>query len=502
MNIFYSLFLLVCLLSNILSHLEIKYIVDPTDNDNKSYFIYNSFSINLKKEGEIVFIGPYNIPGDLLKFINENEDFNLLINLGTLPKFYRDYYQHLSHQQKTNYMSDEVLLDSPIGYFYYSQKFSPLNNEKYSRWRNFFDLFSHTFKIALNPMLDRSSFISPYPDKVFFFDNNERACSDHLDGIKEIFPKFIWESFTQDIDYHEFVSSDYKTIKISFDTSSNLKEIKIQIKVIYKADFDYIRQLRIKKDLNPILLFPKNIEKKLTSFRYFKGNHWNFDNYEYINELNIENQQELKTLSIVDLVPWTLDLIYSSIKLEYSLSSPETNITNIIDFNPKLLEHIPLEQKDQLFTLSFIEGIEKQNPVVPYTYESRRNTRVIFKLNSTNLKQENLFTKINIKIHYQLRKRLINFESFDNEMEYGFKYPCGLIEINNNYLPTSHIYYNMHFVDNTMPFNIIAFSWVVYGFIFIQILNLFLGNRGQFAKSIWQRIKDRFMAKWGFLFGR
>ena len=52
-------------------------------------------------------------------------------------------------------------------------------------------------------------------------------------------------------------------------------------------------------------------------------------------------------------------------------------------------------------------------------------------------------------------------------------------------------------VDVTMPFNIISLSWFVYGFTLVQILKLFLGKSK--SKGVLESIKDRFVAKWGWL---
>ena len=91
----------------------------------------------------------------------------------------------------------------------------------------------------------------------------------------------------------------------------------------------------------------------------------------------------------------------------------------------------------------------------------------------------------------------MNFESIYNPQEFGFTFPCGIIIIDNKYTITNHIYYNMPNVDVTMPFDIISLSWFVYGFMIVQILNIFLGKTK--AKGILEAIKDRFVAKWGWI---
>ena len=53
-------------------------------------------------------------------------------------------------------------------------------------------------------------------------------------------------------------------------------------------------------------------------------------------------------------------------------------------------------------------------------------------------------------------------------------------------------------IDITMPFNYISVTWVVFGFMLVQILNIYLGKA---SGGIFQTLKERFLAKWGFLFG-
>ena len=52
-------------------------------------------------------------------------------------------------------------------------------------------------------------------------------------------------------------------------------------------------------------------------------------------------------------------------------------------------------------------------------------------------------------------------------------------------------------VDVTMPFNIISLSWFVYGFTLVQILKIFLGKTK--GKGMLESLKDRFVAKWGWV---
>ena len=101
-------------------------------------------------------------------------------------------------------------------------------------------------------------------------------------------------------------------------------------------------------------------------------------------------------------------------------------------------------------------------------------------------------------INFELRKTMQNFESIDNDEEFGFTFPSGLILFGNNFTITNTIFYNMPNIDVTMPFNLISVTWVVFGFMFVQILNIFLGKK---QGGILQTLKERFLAKWGFLLG-
>ena len=156
-----------------------------------------------------------------------------------------------------------------------------------------------------------------------------------------------------------------------------------------------------------------------------------------------------------------------------------------------LIRNLGVEEMINYFNISFTDKIEDKYPDNPFTYEKKTSSQLNIKYFG-GLKD---FDKIEIEI--TLRKQLMNFESIYNPQEFGFTFPSGVIIIGNEYTVTNHIYYNMPNVDVTMPFNIISLSWFVYGFMLVQIIKIFLGKSK--GKSVLESIKDRFVAKWGWL---
>ena len=157
----------------------------------------------------------------------------------------------------------------------------------------------------------------------------------------------------------------------------------------------------------------------------------------------------------------------------------------------KLIKTLDIESMMNYFNISFTDKTEDKYPDNPFTYEKKTSSQ----LNIKYFNGLDNFDKIELEI--TLRKQLLNFESIYNPQEFGFTFPCGVIIIGNEYTITNHIYYNIPNVDVTMPFNIISLSWFVYGFMLVQILKIFLGKSK--SKGILESIKDRFVAKWGWL---
>jgi hypothetical protein len=477
-------------------------------NNEKDFYLYNTIQYNVEKKNNFYFMNGLNIPSDLIGHLSSDKkekSFEILINQGSLSSGYKaDSFNKINTNQENFFYNDDVLVDYPSGYLYHSTNFSP---DEISKFKNFFDLFSTIYKITLNPILDRSSFIKDEEKgmlNIYLIENKERACTDHLDSIKETLPVNKWSRFMKNINYKKFSESDFKTIKYFLKYSPIDEKIYFNYKIIYRIESKDVHKEY--QDLELFDLLKTDDQSKIKSrslfksSRYFQGEMFNFENFKYTNEFSLEifdyNQKYDNNkkfhLKIIDLIPNQLDILLSTIKIELNVNG----ILFAFDFNN--LNHI--------LNLEFIESVEHQHPAVPFTYESKKMKKIHFRLKDSFIKDylmqmKNRNVRFDFKISYELRKKLLNFESYENNLEYGCTYPCGLIIYDDIPYITNHIYFNFPNVDDTMPFNIIAFSWVVYGFILIQILNLFLtGGKGE--KSLFQTIKDRFMAKWGFLFGR
>ena len=379
-----------------------------------------------------------------------------------------------------------MISDYPSGKVYYSKNFSPF--EKEEEFKRYFDVFSHTFKLTLNPFFDRTSYIT-YENNKIMIDNKEIPCNTHLDAIKETLSIDKWKKFEEYINYEDFAKSDFKSIKYHITNYQN--------KVAYEFEILY-------RDLNQTSIYFNNTnenknltvkEKKIpnykisnyiTSKRYLDGLQISFDDFILHHIIIFPNKEILndiinkkKKLEIIELLP-TKSMITKYGTLQIKIYN-----------KGNLLKTLDIENLVKYFNISFIEKTEDKYPDIPFTYEKKTSSQLNIKYFG-GLKN---FDKIEIEIN--LRKQIMNFESIYNPQEFGFTFPCGIIIIENEYTITNHIYYNMPNVDVTMPFNIISLSWFVYGFLIVQILNIFLGkNKG---KSILESIKDRFVAKWGWI---
>ena len=229
-----------------------------------------------------------------------------------------------------------------------------------------------------------------------------------------------------------------------------------------------------------------NISNYITSRRYLEGLQISFDDYILHHIITFPNKDILKSIlnktnnfEIIELLP-TKSMI------------PKYGTLQIKIFNQeKLIKTMDIEEMIKYFNISFSDKTEDKYPDNPFTYEKKT-------LSQLNIKYKGgLYNFDKIEIEIALRKQLMNFESIYNPQEFGFTFPSGLIVIDNEFTVTNHFYYNMPNVDVTMPFNIISLSWFVYGFTLVQILKLFLGKSK--SKSVLESIKDRFVAKWGWL---
>ena len=613
---------------------ENRFDIEINNNRNSKIFEFEHIKINFsiqKHSNNIYDLEDFHIPSDLIEFFPKNENFELILNQGRIPDSIRNkaLYNSSNSNENSNkinalinqkeyikpgnyFTNDFILTDLPAGFMIFmgSNEFIDFSSKK--NLKLFFDVFSYVFKITLSPIMDRTNYVN-FLDYYLMTENTEKACSDHLDGIKNILPLKVKKLYEKYVNYKSFVESDFKSIKIQMQNDLKSNSIKFAIKILYRnVNFkNSLESINNNNNNNQITSLEKLSDKptykiiKLATLEADKiinilsstfESTWNFEKY-LINEspkdkeilmhkftdfnmlssysnvnskrfligeihgfenLNMNHKLKITSSSknvfrIIDLIPGTLDILFSTIKIDLKLNfflrpnRNKNNYNNLVDHFNKEEFDLKFSSEDTIFRnfikFFFTEQIELQNPKVSFTYENKKSTQLNFSLSENffenfylylkskqnendskilleyldsidfinSLKNENsaFIYEIDLKLSYELRKKILNFESMENENEVGYKIPSGVVLLVDKQkgLPflirlNNHIYFNYPDVDGTMPFNIIALSWVVYGFLFIQTLNLFLVKKGEEEKSLLQTIKDRFMAKWGFLFGR
>ena len=450
--------------------------------DNKIFSKTNVFIEAQRKKENIFSMNEVFLPSDLVTFLPQRTEFTIQVLQGTIDFDLKSQFYPFGFNNIQNLISDY-----PSGKIYYSKNFCPFENEE--KFKKYFDVFSHTFKLTLNPFFDRTSYII-YQENKIMIDNKEIPCNTHLDAIKETLSEDKWKQFEEYINYPDFSKSDFKSIKYHITNYQN--------KVVYEFEI-------LSRDLNQTNIYfnntnenaNNNITKKqkiqnyeisnyITSKRYLDGLQISFDDFTLHHIITFPNKrildeiiQKKKKLLIIELLP-TKSMIpkYGTLKIK-------------VYNKEQLIKTLGIEELTKFFKISISEKTEEKYPEIPFTYEKKISSQ----LNIQYLKGLIDFDKIEIEIN--LRKQILNFESIYNPQEFGFIFPCGIIIIGEEYTVTNHIYYNMPNVDVTMPFDIICFSWFVYGFMVVQILNIFLGKTK--GKGILESIKDRFVKKWGWI---
>ena len=454
--------------------------------DNKTYSKTNIY-IEANRKGVSIFsMNEVFLPSDLVTFLPPKAEFTIQVLQGTLD------YELKSQFYPFDFNGiDYLISDYPSGKIYYSKNFCPFENEE--EFKKYFDVFAHTFKLTLNPFFDRTSYIT-YQNNKIMIDDKEIPCNTHLDAIKETLSENKWKKYIDYINYPNFTKSDFKSIKYHITNYEN--------KVVYEFEI-------ISRDLGQNSIYLNNTtenlntnsknnatkEQKIQSFnisnyitskRYLEGLQISFDDFTLHHIITFPNKKILdeiilkkKKLLIIEMLP-TKSMIpkYSTLKIK-------------VYNKDKHIKTLDVEELTKYFKISITEKTEDKYPENPFTYEKKVSTQ----LNIQYLKGLKDFDKIEIEIN--LRKQILNFESIYNLQEFGFTFPCGLIIIGEEYTVTNHIYYNIPNVDVTMPFDIISLSWFVYGFMIVQILNIFLGKSK--GKGLLESIKDRFVAKWGWI---
>jgi hypothetical protein len=242
--------------------------------------------------------------------------------------------------------------------------------------------------------------------------------------------------------------------------------------------------------ITPSFIISHNLNEDygISSQRRLKGSPFGFDNYELNHEIFIKktnfNANKMLNLKLIDLIPEQFDILFSSIKISYDLFDEKGEVKTTYFFNSHNYKH---------FLALRFNITEMQHPVL-WTYDNKRKI-------SVNLDRIKVLPNSKLRISYELRKRIINFESFENEFEFGYKIPSGIMLYsyeNDEELMfvTDQMYFNIPSIDNTMPFNVIALTWVVIGVLIIQILNLFLGDKNKsFISKFFEKILSRFKSK-------
>ena len=450
--------------------------------DQKIYTKTNVYIEAQKNSNNFFYLNEVFLPSDLITFLPKNADFFIQILQGSLDQESKSQFYPFDIYKTRNLISDY-----PIGKLYYSKNFVPYGDNMIEKFKKYFDVFAHTFKLTLNPFFDRTSYIT-YEDNNIMIDTKEIPCNIHLDAIKETLSQNKWEKFMEYVNYTDFCLSDFKTIKYHVTNYQN--KVVYEFEIIYRdlnqTDIYYNdnNSEKIRKKYDKILEL--NLSDYIISKRYLEGIQISFDDFILHHIITFPNKEILssilkksKNFEIIELLP-TKSMIpkYGTLKLKI--------------FNKeKLIKTLDIESMMNYFNISFTDKTEDKYPDNPFTYEKKTSSQ----LNIKYFNGLDNFDKIELEI--TLRKQLLNFESIYNPQEFGFTFPCGVIIIGNEYTITNHIYYNIPNVDVTMPFNIISLSWFVYGFMLVQILKIFLGKSK--SKGILESIKDRFVAKWGWL---
>ena len=450
--------------------------------DQKIYTKTNVYIEAQKNSNNFFYLNEVFLPSDLITFLPKNADFFIQILQGSLDQESKSQFYPFDIYKTRNLISDY-----PIGKLYFSKNFVPYGENMIEKFKKYFDVFAHTFKLTLNPFFDRTSYIT-YEDNNIMIDTKEIPCNIHLDAIKETLSQNKWEKFMEYVNYTDFCLSDFKTIKYHVTNYQN--KVVYEFEIIYRdlnqTDIFYNdnNSAKIQKKYDKILEL--NLSDYIISKRYLEGIQISFDDFILHHIITFPNKEILssilkksKNFEIIELLP-TKSMIpkYGTLKLKI--------------FNKeKLIKTLDIESMLNYFNISFTDKTEDKYPDNPFTYEKKTSSQ----LNIKYFNGLDDFDKIELEI--TLRKQLLNFESIYNPQEFGFTFPCGVIIIGNEYTITNHIYYNIPNVDVTMPFNIISLSWFVYGFMLVQILKIFLGKSK--SKGILESIKDRFVAKWGWL---
>ena len=314
------------------------------------------------------------------------------------------------------------------------------------------------------------------------------------------------------------MDSEYKSIKYNFVEEKNNLFLKFKLAhyietsklfQYYQLKYDLLSSVKVNtfslteiskdqvKDLNDFITDiditnEKNYQSKdlknlhdiygISSQRRLQGSVFGFDNFElnhdiFVKQTNLNKDKKL-VLNLVDLIPEQFDVLFSTLKIHYEVYNEKGEVHTKYFFDSKNFKHF--------LKLSF-NITEMEHPIL-WSYDKKRKIFV-------NLSGIKLLPNSKLRISYRLRKKLLNFEAFDNEMEFGYKVPSGIMlygfeNEDQSIFITDQMYFNIPTVDNTMPFNVIALTSVVIGVFLIQTLTLFLTDK---SKSFITKIKEKVM---------
>lgn len=480
------------------------------------------------------------LPTDLIDHFRKNLlkiPLEISLNQGQLEIFNRKsfvHYKNINKKFKRNNNFRFTRLNGQFDYYFDSVGTNLLfsndlisSKESSLKFSRLLDNFAENFKIPkfyLNDLTNSVRFSINNKEFHFINDFNEKPCIDNLEGIRRLFPYDQWELIKTLINYQDFVDSEFKTIKyyfheennklilnfkLAFYTSVNkfLNNIQSKFNLFSEIKINFYSQsssnelphnlyklIHMNENSNDTKVSSLNIISNLhenygiSSQRRLKGSPFGFENYELNHEIFINqtysNNNKLLNIKLIDLIPEQFDILFSTIKIYYDVFDEKGEVKTTYFFNSNNYKHF--------LSLSF-NITEMQHPVL-WTYDKKRKITV-------NLERIKLISNSKLKISYELRKRIINFESFENEFEFGYKIPSGIMLYSYDneeqlMFVTDQMYFNIPNIDNTMPFNIIALTWVVIGVLIIQTLNMFLGdkNKSMISKFL-ERVFGMFKSK-------
>lgn len=449
---------------------------DPNFEQNMSQ--QNKVKIEIPIERNIINIGEYNLLPEFLSVIEENSSYQIILTQGRI-----DYSKHsnFDNKESLNYSKNfesKSLKDININLFnnpYGTVFLIKSDNFDFSSVQTVLEFLALEFKIVKNKLLDRTNLIQLSKNQFIISEHEDKPCSEHLDAIFDKFSKeYSSKVLKRRINIENFLNSDYKKISINIENISN-EFYALTFEITYKVDnqleFDETRKNKyIDLNLNnKILKLPFKTKRKLIS------ENGTFNNFRLVNVI----QTNLKNLNfkLIEVIPETLTPLLSTILIK-------VNINNEIFFKYNK------NNLNSVITLKVLNKKEEQTPILHYSYSTKSSKELQFELtedfrnglltliNYNNTKKEGEGETIILEFSYELRKNILIFENYQNNMEFGYKLNSGVVMLkDNNFLYlTDIVYYNLKNVDETMPFSIIALSWVLFGFIFKKFLNLFLGK--------------------------